>query len=87
MMSFFTAFVRDDNAKMAAAFWAEKSLSHAIGNYHTENTSIQFLKDQMELVEPTCSNSELGPVFDHFQLDSDRSEDSSSVHIIYLGKL
>ena len=85
MMSFFTAYVRDDKAKMAAAFWSENSLSHAIGNYHTENTSIQFIKDQIELVEPTCGKSQIGAVFDHFQVDSDRTEDSSSVHVIYLG--
>ena len=47
-MSFFTAYVRDDKAKMAAAFWAEDALTHSIGNYHTENTSIQFLKDQIQ---------------------------------------
>ena len=48
LMSFFTAYVRDDKAKMAAAFWAENALTHSIGNYHTENTSVQFLKDQIQ---------------------------------------
>ena len=54
-MSFFTAYVRDDKAKMAAAFWAEDALSHSIGNYHTENTSIQFLKDQIQERIRLCS--------------------------------
>ena len=48
LMSFFTAYVRDDKAKMATAFWAENALTHSIGNYHTENTSVQFLKDQIQ---------------------------------------
>jgi len=55
LMSFFTAYVRDDKAKMAAAFWAEDALTHSIGNYHTENTSIQFLKDQIQERIRLCS--------------------------------
>ena len=58
-MSFFTAYVRDDKAKMAAAFWAEDALSHSIGNYHTENTSIQFLKDQIQEGIRLCSPAKM----------------------------
>jgi len=60
LMSFFTAYVRDDEAKMAASFWAEDALTHSIGNYHTENTSIQFLKDQIQERILICSRVKIG---------------------------
>ena len=72
---------------MAAAFWTENTLSHAIGNYHTINTSLQFLKDQISAVAPQCGKTEIGPIFDHFENESDRDTDSTSVHVIYLGKI
>jgi len=85
LMSFFTAYVRDDKAKMAAAFWAEDALTHSIGNYFTENTSVQFLKDQIQDANLQCGLAEIGPVFNHFLESTDRVEDSTSVHVMFLG--
>lgn len=85
MMDYFGAFIRDDNGKMAAAYWTENSLSHTIGNFHTENTSIQFIQDHIKSVNLECGISEVGNVFGHFANYTDRHEDSTSVHMMFVG--
>ena len=72
---------------MAAAFWTGGGLSHTIGDYRTEQTSINFLSQYTRSIEPKCGLNEIGNIFDHFTNDSDRAPGTAtvSVDIIAIG--